>query len=198
MRAVAKSLALLTLIALVLPAQSLVLACTRGRSSMRLPPLFHASFAAVLGLRVRYHGEALEGRGVVHASNHLSYLDVQALGQRLRTRFVAKEDVRAWPLFGLLARLQQPVFTPVASAPYAGITFQSPPTAYTGDGSIAYTFRSTGTKLRGHIGNGYRAPSLFERFGTAFDSFFGYSAAGDPRLSLSRPGSAAPRPGSAR
>ena len=81
-----------------------------------------------------------------------------------------------------LFRLQRPVFTPVASAPYTGITFQSPPTAYTGDGSIAYTFRSTGTKLRGHVGNGYRAPSLFERFGTAFDSFFGYSIFGDPRL----------------
>ncbi|HEV2835667.1 MAG TPA: TonB-dependent receptor [Pyrinomonadaceae bacterium] len=79
-------------------------------------------------------------------------------------------------------RLQEPVFTPAASAPYQGITFQSPPTAYTGDGSVAYTFRSSGTKLRGHVGNGYRAPSLFERFGTFFDSFFGYSVFGDPRL----------------
>lgn len=79
-------------------------------------------------------------------------------------------------------RLQQPVFTPAASAPYAGIKFQSPPTAYTGDGSVAYTFRSSGTKLRGHVGNGYRAPSLFERFGSSFDSFFGYSVFGDPRL----------------
>ena len=83
-------------------------------------------------------------------------------------------------------RLQRPVFTPVASAPYTGITFQSPPTAYTGDGSVAYTFRSSGTKLRGHVGNGYRAPSLFERFGTAFDSFFGYSVFGDPRLEPER------------
>ena len=83
-------------------------------------------------------------------------------------------------------RLQQPRFTPTASAPYTGIKFQSPPAAYTGDGSIAYTFRSSGTKLRGHVGNGYRAPSLFERFGTAFDSFFGYSVFGDPRLEPER------------
>ena len=68
-------------------------------------------------------------------------------------------------------RLQQPLFTPTAAAPYRGITFQSPPTAYTGDGSIAYLFRSSGTKFRAHIGNGYRAPSLFERFGTSFGSF---------------------------
>lgn len=83
-------------------------------------------------------------------------------------------------------KLDQPRFTPAASAPYTGITFQSPPAAYTGDGSIAYTFRSSGTKLRGHVGNGYRAPSLFERFGTAFDSFFGYSVFGDPRLEPER------------
>lgn len=36
--------------------------------------------------------------------------------------------------------------------------------ALTGDGSIAYTFVSTGTKLRAHIGNSFRAPSLSERF----------------------------------
>jgi iron complex outermembrane receptor protein len=77
--------------------------------------------------------------------------------------------------------LQQPKFTPTASAPYRGLVFQSPPTAYTGDGSIAYMFRSSGTKLRAHLGNGYRAPSLFERFGTFFGSF-GYSTFGDPRL----------------
>jgi len=83
-------------------------------------------------------------------------------------------------------RLRQPVFTPSASSPYAGLTFLSPPTAYTGDGSVAYMFRSSGTKLRAHVGNGYRAPSLFERFGTFFDSFFGYSAFGDPRLKPDR------------
>ena len=83
-------------------------------------------------------------------------------------------------------KLNEPRFTPAASAPYTGITFQSPPAAYTGDGSVAYTFRSSGTKLRGHVGNGYRAPSLFERFGTAFDSFFGYSIFGDPRLEPER------------
>jgi len=83
-------------------------------------------------------------------------------------------------------RLDQPVFTPAASSPYRGLTFLSPPTAYTGDGSVAYLFRSSGTKIRGHVGNGYRAPSLFERFGTSFDSFFGFSVFGDPRLKPDR------------
>jgi iron complex outermembrane receptor protein len=83
-------------------------------------------------------------------------------------------------------RLRQPVFTPATSSPFAGFTFSSPPTAYTGDGSVAYLFRSSGTKLRAHVGNGYRAPSLFERFGTFFDRFFGFGAFGDPRLKPDR------------
>ena len=78
--------------------------------------------------------------------------------------------------------LDRPALLPLASAPYQGVAINSPPAAYTGDGSVAYFFRSTNTKLRGHVGRGYRAPSLYERFGSGFDSFFGYSAYGDPRL----------------
>ncbi len=64
---------------------------------------------------------------------------------------------------------------------YNNATFAAPPTAYTGDGSVAYFIKSSATKFRAHIGNGYRAPSLYERFGTGF---FGgsFSAYGDPRL----------------
>ena len=77
--------------------------------------------------------------------------------------------------------LKNPTFTPISGAPYNGVAFGSPPPAYTGDGSLAYFFRSTNTKLRAHVGNGYRAPSLFERFGTSFFGGF-FSPLGDPRL----------------
>lgn len=38
--------------------------------------------------------------------------------------------------------------------------------ALTGDGSVAYLFRESNTKLRAHVGNSFRAPSLSERFVT--------------------------------
>lgn len=81
--------------------------------------------------------------------------------------------------------LSRPIFSPAATAPYAGQSFTSPPTAYTGDGSVAYFMRGTGTKLRAHAGLGYRAPSLYERFGTFYSSF-GYGIYGDPRLHPNR------------
>jgi outer membrane receptor protein involved in Fe transport len=78
--------------------------------------------------------------------------------------------------------LARPQFFPTASAPYQGVPFTSPAAAYTGDGSAAYFIRASNTKFRGHVGRGYRAPSLYERFGAGFDPFFGYSVYGDPRL----------------
>jgi iron complex outermembrane receptor protein len=64
---------------------------------------------------------------------------------------------------------------------YQGVTIPTPPNAYTGDGALAYFLPRSGTKLRGHVGNGYRIPSLYERFGTSF--FFGaFYPYGDPRL----------------
>ena len=52
----------------------------------------------------------------------------------------------------------------------------------TGDGSIAYFIRSTGTKLRAHVGNGFRAPSLFERFGEGTFENAGFMRFGNPTL----------------
>ncbi len=52
----------------------------------------------------------------------------------------------------------------------------------TGDGSIAYLISSTNTKLRAHVGNGFRAPSLFERFGQGTFANAGFTRFGDPTL----------------
>jgi iron complex outermembrane receptor protein len=74
-----------------------------------------------------------------------------------------------------------------ADHPYDALDVDDPPRALTGDVSIAYLIPASGTKLRGHVGNAYRAPALFERFGGGFfdDPATGrvaYSAYGDPRL----------------
>jgi vitamin B12 transporter len=52
----------------------------------------------------------------------------------------------------------------------------------TGDGAVAYFLRVSGTKLRAHVGNGFRAPSLFERFGEGTFGSAGVVRFGDPTL----------------
>ncbi len=54
-----------------------------------------------------------------------------------------------------------------AANPYTNLSL-SVPYALTGDASIAYLFPRSSTKFRAHVGNVYRAPALYERFGRAF------------------------------
>ena len=79
--------------------------------------------------------------------------------------------------------LDRPTFS-LTNAPYSNLTLSNPPTAYTFDGAASYFFQKSGTKLRAHVGNGYRVPSLYERFGTFFNTFpsNAFVALGDPFL----------------
>jgi vitamin B12 transporter len=76
--------------------------------------------------------------------------------------------------------LKAPAFTGFTN-PYTGASTLEPPTAYTGDGAVAYFFRTTGTKLRAHVGNSFRAPAAYERFGGGPPTYYG-----DPRLAPER------------
>jgi len=79
--------------------------------------------------------------------------------------------------------LDRPEFS-LTNAPYNNLTLDNPPTAYTVDGAASYSVQKSGTKIRAHVGNGYRVPSLYERFGTFFSTFptARFVAIGDPFL----------------
>jgi iron complex outermembrane receptor protein len=82
--------------------------------------------------------------------------------------------------------LNNPEFS-INNAPYSNLNPDNPPNAYTFDGAVSYYFASIGTKIRGHVGNGYRVPSLYERFGSFYSSFFqDFTAIGDPNLEPER------------
>lgn len=83
--------------------------------------------------------------------------------------------------------LYDPTFSEL-NAPYSDLVLESPPSAVTFDGSASYYFSKSGTKLRTHIGSGYRVPSLYERFGSFFSTFPApdFIAIGDPYLKPER------------
>ena len=57
----------------------------------------------ILGARVRLEGPPLQAGGAVLILNHTSWLDVYAVLATRYVRFVAKSEIRSWPLIGLLA-----------------------------------------------------------------------------------------------
>ncbi len=76
----------------------------------RIPQFFHRLLLKLLGISVHVSGTPSPATPILFASNHTSYLDIPVLGALLPTSFVAKAEVADWPLFGLLARIQNTVF----------------------------------------------------------------------------------------
>lgn len=75
------------------------------RAAGRPSPMVMAFLNAVgwlSGLRIRTTGKRLR-RGVLFAANHVSWLDILALGGAARSAFVSKSEVRDTPLLGWLA-----------------------------------------------------------------------------------------------
>ena len=95
--AVSYLLLLLDLVAL-LPAPALR---RRGRNALYHP--WSRLCIRILGGRLRIEGEPPPAPFFL-VSNHLSYVDIVVLASCLDGFFIAKPEIRQWPLFGLLSR----------------------------------------------------------------------------------------------
>jgi 1-acyl-sn-glycerol-3-phosphate acyltransferase len=67
------------------------------------PHLFRAVLRAA-GVRLRTRGTTYGDGGVLVVANHVSWIDVVALGAFAPVRMIAKREVAGWPLIGAVAR----------------------------------------------------------------------------------------------
>ncbi|MEM7350846.1 MAG: lysophospholipid acyltransferase family protein [Acidobacteriota bacterium] len=63
----------------------------------------------LLGLRLQVEGPAPDGRFVL-VTNHVSYVDIMALGACVDAAFVAKADLRGWPILGWIFQTADTIF----------------------------------------------------------------------------------------
>jgi 1-acyl-sn-glycerol-3-phosphate acyltransferase len=75
-----------------------------------VPRLFHHVLCKAVGIRIREVGERTRETPALILSNHASWLDIVVIGAIAPVVFVAKSEVAAWPVFGLLAKLQRTIF----------------------------------------------------------------------------------------
>lgn len=74
------------------------------------PVLFHRCVLFFFGVRLKVEGTLARERPLLLVSNHVSWLDIVVLSAVAPLSFIAKSEMRTWPLFGTLARLQRTVF----------------------------------------------------------------------------------------
>jgi len=109
LRAVLSIGAIVILTLALLPFQWLAV---RARWPMRrcIPTFYHGVICWMLGIRITTMGRRTDERPVLIVANHTSWLDISVITAVAPVVFVAKQEVAAWPVFGLLAKLQRSVF----------------------------------------------------------------------------------------
>ena len=129
--------------------------------------LYMRGCRALAGLSIRPLGHPASNKSVLYVANHVSYLDIVALGSLLNATFVAKREVSGWPLFGWLARLGRTIFISrepqqvgaerdlLVSRLAAGESLLLFPEGTTGDGSSVLPFKSA---LFSSVGDGGGTP----------------------------------------
>lgn len=74
-----------------------------------IPLAFFRIMVTLIGVRVNITGP-MPKPGTLLVANHMSWFDIVVIGSLTRLSFIAKSEVKSWPLFGQLARLQNTVF----------------------------------------------------------------------------------------
>lgn len=90
--------------------QSVILVFHRGRYAYVVPKIWQKLVCFIFQIRVRVEGHICTQGQTFFVSNHISYLDIPALGSVVKGSFIAKRDVATWPVFGRLSVLQQTLF----------------------------------------------------------------------------------------
>ncbi|MFT4184232.1 MAG: lysophospholipid acyltransferase family protein [Rhizobium sp.] len=80
------------------------------RLRRHLPRYWHRIVCYWLGVRVHVVGKLEKQRPLMLAANHASWLDILVLSSVADVAFIAKSEVRDWPVFGLFAQWQKSVF----------------------------------------------------------------------------------------
>jgi lyso-ornithine lipid O-acyltransferase len=76
-----------------------------------LPVHFYRMIVWLISIKIEYEGNIEKSKRCnLFVSNHISYLDIPILGSQFPLKFVAKSEVKNWPIFGFLSKLAGTVF----------------------------------------------------------------------------------------
>lgn len=82
-----------------------------GRRATLAPILFHRVFLRLFSVRVTQSGTPpAPGEAALVLANHVSWLDIVAIGSLRPLSFVAKSEIAGWPVISSLAALQRTIY----------------------------------------------------------------------------------------
>jgi 1-acyl-sn-glycerol-3-phosphate acyltransferase len=105
-------IALHTLNGMAIAALVMPLSSKNGRLAIIL--WWSKTLLRILNVQLHVHGQTPPAYAIARnnllVANHISWLDIHAINSLLPVRFIAKSDIKSWPLFGYLAKKSQVLF----------------------------------------------------------------------------------------
>ena len=71
--------------------------------------IFFRGLVNIFGIKVKVSGK-IDDKKILYVSNHISYLDIFILGSITKGLFVAKSEIKSWPLINKIAALGRTIF----------------------------------------------------------------------------------------
>lgn len=102
--------ALITIIAVIFTPALFVSSYIFPPVFIQLRIAFYKTLLFVSGIKIEVEGKVSKKRGTMFAPNHISYLDIIALGSKVPGTFIAKSDVKGWPGLGIIAIITKTIF----------------------------------------------------------------------------------------
>lgn len=109
LRAFVICVAIVAFFLVFVPLQKLV-ARRAPRAASHIPIVFCRSLLGLAKVSVSVHGERVCSSPAIIAPNHVSWIDILALGGQLPFCFLAKSEVATWPIVSAFATVQGTVF----------------------------------------------------------------------------------------
>jgi 1-acyl-sn-glycerol-3-phosphate acyltransferase len=143
----------LTLAAIVLPLIS-------KNNNLKLIQWWCGGLLRAFNIKVLLHGKLPppDTSRTMFVANHISWSDIHALNSVIPVRFIAKSDIKSWPVFGYLVRKSNTIFVERGKRQEAGRIVELTKQSLSAGDNVCFFPEGTTTDGTGVNDNGLQGP----------------------------------------
>jgi 1-acyl-sn-glycerol-3-phosphate acyltransferase len=135
---------------------------TRKKYRLSLTKWWCGGLLRAFNIKVLLHGDLpnQQTEKTMFVANHISWSDIHALNSIIPLRFIAKSDIKSWPIFGYLVRKSNTIFVERGKRQEAGRIVELTKDSLSAGDNVCFFPEGTTTDGTGAGGHGIKSDAL--------------------------------------
>ncbi len=131
-------------------------------SNLKLVQWWCSVLLRAFNIKVLLHGNLppASANSIMFVANHISWSDIHALNSVIPVRFIAKSDIKSWPVFGYLVRKSNTIFVERGKRQEAGRIVELTKESLSAGDNVCFFPEGTTTDGTGTDGTGMNSHGL--------------------------------------